>query len=238
MRSPIVSVVMPFWNRSNLVTNAIKSIICQTMQDWELIIVDDGSDESHTNNLRDIIRGFGDERVRFIRQDHKGIAAARNLGNEHAVASFLTMQDSDDLALPDRLDKCLDNIGEADILYHGLYMNVWDKQFNCMSRDYIPARIINLGELLEFQNIPSVPFYRRHVWKKRPFRAETTHAFDWMMYLDWQLSGFKFRAYDIGLYEYVRHEGSASIVYRETGLKDQAVKEIRRIVKEEYGIDS
>ena len=238
MRSPIVSVVMPFWNRSHLISNAINSIICQTMQEWELIIVDDGSDEGHAKNVHDIVEKFADKRISIVRQDHKGIAAARNFGNEQATAAFLTMQDSDDLAMPDRLEKCMDNLGDADILYHGIYMNVWDKQFNCMNRSYIPARSFNLGEMLEAQNIPSVPFYRRHVWKKKPFRAETTHAFDWMMYLDWHLSGFKLKAYDVGLYEWVRQEGSASTVYRETGLKDQALKEIRRIVKEEYGINS
>ena len=238
MKSPTVSVVMPFWNRSGLITNSIKSIMNQTVRDWELIIVDDGSDEGHAKSVQDIVNSFADERIRIVRQDHKGIAAARNLGNEQATAPFLTMQDSDDLAMPDRLEKCLDNIGGADILYHGMYMNTWDKQFNCITRDYIPARIINIGELLEEQRIPSVPFYRRHVWRKRPFRLETTHAFDWMMYVDWKLSGFEFKAYDVGLYEYIRQEGSSSIVYRETGLKDKALQEIRRIVKEEYGIAS
>jgi glycosyltransferase involved in cell wall biosynthesis len=95
---PIVSVIIPTYNRAHLLGNAIQSVLDQTFQDFEIIVVDDGS----TDNSHDVAGRFG-EKVIYIRQEHKERSAARNNGMKHARGKYITFLDSDDLFLPEKL---------------------------------------------------------------------------------------------------------------------------------------
>lgn len=100
--NPKVSVIIPTYNRAHLIGRAIKSVLEQTYQDFEIIVVDDGS----TDNTDEVVRDFGDERIRYIRHEkNKGGATARNTGIKAAKGEFIAFQDSDDEWLPEKLDK-------------------------------------------------------------------------------------------------------------------------------------
>lgn len=101
---PTVSVVMPVYNRSDLVGRAIESILNQTFTDFEFIIVDDGS----TDNTPDIVRSYAkkDKRIRFLSYGrNRGVGYARQYGLDAARGEFVAVMDSDDWATPDRLEK-------------------------------------------------------------------------------------------------------------------------------------
>ena len=99
---PKVSVIIPTYNRAHLIGRAIKSVINQTYQDFEIIVVDDGS----TDNTEEIVKSFNDPRIRYIRHEkNKGEAAARNTGIEAAKGKYIAFQDSDDEWLPEKLYK-------------------------------------------------------------------------------------------------------------------------------------
>jgi glycosyltransferase involved in cell wall biosynthesis len=101
MNDPQVSVVMPVFNRQQYVGAAIESILAQTITDFELIIVDDGS----TDQSMAVIQGYRDPRIRLIRfSQNKGGSKARNVGNREARGEFIAVMDSDDIALPGRLE--------------------------------------------------------------------------------------------------------------------------------------
>lgn len=77
LEGPTVSVVIPTYNRAHLVSRAIQSVLNQTYQDFELIVVDDAS----TDNTEEVVKDFKDNRIRYIYHDeNKGGAAARNTG--------------------------------------------------------------------------------------------------------------------------------------------------------------
>ncbi len=98
-----VTVLMTVFDGMPYLTEAVDSILCQTLSDFEFVIVDDGS----TDGTSDFLDSINDPRVRVIRQDNGGTAAAANLGLKHIDTRFVARMDADDIALPTRLSKQL-----------------------------------------------------------------------------------------------------------------------------------
>lgn len=120
---PLVSVVIPTYNRIHTLPVSVDSVLKQTYENLELIIMDDGS----TDGTEEYVKGIADERVRYRKADkNMGPSAARNRGAELAQGEYLAFQDSDDEWMPDKLEKqmklILDN-GDISLVYSefGLY---------------------------------------------------------------------------------------------------------------------
>jgi glycosyltransferase involved in cell wall biosynthesis len=93
MGTPEVSVVIPSYNCSEFLPEAVDSVFNQSLQDLELIVVDDGS----TDNTRDVVRKFSsDTRLRYVYQENRGLPGARNRGVAEAHGSFVAVLDGDD----------------------------------------------------------------------------------------------------------------------------------------------
>lgn len=100
--NPKVSVVIPTHNRPDLLPRAVRSVLQQTFQDLEIIVVDDSSDTSAS----EILESFSDQRIRVLRNENpKGAAAARNYGIKEASGVFVAFLDDDDEWLPEKLEK-------------------------------------------------------------------------------------------------------------------------------------
>ncbi len=95
----LVSVIIPFRNREGLTIRAIQSVLNQTYNNFELVVVNDGSKEI---NLE---KHFTDKRIKFLHQTHKGVSAARNLGIKESSAKLIAFLDSDDEWLEDKLEE-------------------------------------------------------------------------------------------------------------------------------------
>jgi glycosyltransferase involved in cell wall biosynthesis len=98
MPDPLVSVILPVYNRETSVARAVESVLAQTCRPLELIVVDDGS----TDGTSRVLDQFG-ARITLLRQPNAGAYAARNLGLRHARGEFVAFIDSDDVWLPHRL---------------------------------------------------------------------------------------------------------------------------------------
>ncbi len=120
MTDVLVSVVMPAFNSEKYIAECIESVLNQTYQNLELIIVDDGS----SDNTVDLIKGYNGNRIKLIQQKNAGSAKARNLGIEHASGLWIAFIDSDDIWLADKitkqLDHCFDKVwSHTDMYFHG-----------------------------------------------------------------------------------------------------------------------
>lgn len=100
--APAISVVIPTYNRAHLVGRAVRSVLAQSFEDFELIVADDAS----TDDTAAVVEAFGDPRVRYVRRaENGGNAAARNTGVKHARAEVVCFLDSDDEYFPSFLEK-------------------------------------------------------------------------------------------------------------------------------------
>ena len=98
---PLVSVVLPVRNAASTITRAVASVRAQTLPDWELIAVDDGSTDGTRDVLRELARA--EPRMKIIEQAHAGVAHAANAGTAAAQGRFFARMDADDESRPERL---------------------------------------------------------------------------------------------------------------------------------------
>jgi glycosyltransferase involved in cell wall biosynthesis len=97
---PAVSVVIPTYNRAEMLAQALRSVLAQTFTDYEVIVVDDGS----TDGTAEVVESFTDQRIKYLRQENRGSSAARNAGVEKAEGKYVAFLDSDDAWLPEKLE--------------------------------------------------------------------------------------------------------------------------------------
>jgi len=102
--SPRVSVVMPTYNRHSFLLDSVRSILRQTMPDFELIIVNDGSSDEKALETLSSVESIDDDRIKIIHQNNQGPAAARNAGILCSSAPLVALMDDDDISSADRLD--------------------------------------------------------------------------------------------------------------------------------------
>ena len=106
---PEVSIITPAYNAQTHIETAIKSALNQTIQSIEVIVVDDGSNDS----TAEIVSRLDDPRVRLIRQDNQGQSAAINTGVEQSSGAYIKLLDADDWINPEHLEAQLKSIGNA-----------------------------------------------------------------------------------------------------------------------------
>ena len=98
---PVVSVLLPCYNAARTLKEALESLSCQTLEDFEVVAVDDGSTDATSSILQEW--AVADERIQLIRQSHSGIVTALNAGMQACQSPFIARMDADDLAHPKRL---------------------------------------------------------------------------------------------------------------------------------------
>ena len=117
-QSPTVSVMIPYYNCKEYIVETIQSVLSQSHQNFEIIIVDDGSDPEHADYLREFLADK--PAIRYAVQNNQGVAAARNHAARLAGGKYFLFLDSDDLILPDYIEKCvtvLENNPDCKLVY-------------------------------------------------------------------------------------------------------------------------
>jgi len=111
VNSPRVSVIIPTYNRAQMLVECLESVISQTFTDYEVIVIDDGS----TDDTGELVKPYLD-RIEYIKHENKGNAAARNSGLDIARGELIAFLDSDDLWLPGKLEREVDYLdGHPDV---------------------------------------------------------------------------------------------------------------------------
>jgi glycosyltransferase involved in cell wall biosynthesis len=122
--SPLISIIIPTYNRADLISKAIQSVIDQSYKNWELIVVDNYSDD----NTKEVIEAFNDDRILMLFTPRTGsVAASRNLGVSYSKGEWIAFLDSDDWWFPNKLE-CVHNViqKQPDLIYHDLQIVALD----------------------------------------------------------------------------------------------------------------
>jgi glycosyltransferase involved in cell wall biosynthesis len=106
----LFSIVIPAFNRASTIESCINSVLSQTNQNFEIIVVDDGSKD----NTKEVVERIGDSRIKYIYQDNGGGSKARNTGIDHSAGKYIAFLDSDDIFLPHHLENALTELEKCE----------------------------------------------------------------------------------------------------------------------------
>jgi glycosyltransferase involved in cell wall biosynthesis len=207
---PKVSVVLPTYNSARFLGTAIQSVLDQTFQDWELIVVDDGSDD----NTRDVLAAFRDPRIRYFYQENRGAPAALNAGLRLARGAYVAFLGGDDRWMAEKLAL---QVAQLDGLPPQVALVYADLRLVNLEDNAILGRFLDgrepprgrvLSELVRTEGSfihPCASLIRREVFDKVGLFDETLRTHE-----DWDLwiriaSVYEVEALDIPLAVYGRH---------------------------------
>lgn len=132
MKNNFFSVIITTFNRANLLTRALHSLIAQTETDWEAIVIDDGSTDDTHQQIQPILDLH--PKIRYIKQSNQGTVSAKNAGITISKGRYITFLDSDDEYMPDHLEsrkKILGQNPDTDFLHGGVQI---------IGNQYVPDR--------------------------------------------------------------------------------------------------
>ena len=177
-----VSIITPCYNSASYIKDTIASVQAQTISDWEMIVVDDGS----TDNSAEIIQQISllDNRVKLVQKANGGSASARNLGLSHAQGEYIQFLDADDTIAHDKLERQMlfMETGGLDVSYTDFRMTNPDGSTD----EDLMGHTFNLSKLLigwgPLGTIPPNTFLYKHDFLKRykiSFTTEIREREDW-----------------------------------------------------------
>jgi N-acetylglucosaminyl-diphospho-decaprenol L-rhamnosyltransferase len=179
--APEFSVMMPVWNRAALAPRAIKSVLAQTLDDHELIIVDDGSEDE----LEMALRPFLSDSVRYQRIAHSGVAAARNAAMSMAKGRYIAYLDSDNVWDPRFLEIMRDELNKGPVTRHAAYCSYrlfkQDRSTGAWRLHAIRGEEFDFGTLLRrnYVDINTLVHSRQAAADTGPWDETLTRLTDW-----------------------------------------------------------
>lgn len=182
---PLVSIVIPTYNRAHLIKRSIRSVLDQTYQNFEIIVVDDGS----TDNTEEIIKSFNESKLNYIKHNrNKGAAATMNTGINYSKGDFVAFQGSDDEWLLEKLEKEMKAFEDSKVNLGVVYSGLWYIKNN--EKRYVPYSQITKkegnihNELLTGNFVSGLSVVRKTCFEKVGLFNENLPSLeDWELYI-------------------------------------------------------
>lgn len=229
---PLISVHMIVWNQEKYIGDAIRSVLDQTYQNYELIIVDDGS----TDNTRQIIETFRSDKIKYHLKEHSGVVASRNYACDKCAGDYIAFLDSDDMYEPTMLEKEVATLlrnPDLDVVYTNLKIidengnetgAVWTYK-DYESQELIPA-LFRAGQ--NITPFPSMMVTKRISDKAGGFDSDFIINED-SVYTAKLAKHGKFKHINLPLYKYRRH--GSNISHRRSSLKERSASTALMLTK-------
>jgi glycosyltransferase involved in cell wall biosynthesis len=154
MEAPRVSVIVPCYDLGQYLDEAVDSVLAQTFQDFEIVVVDDGSTDAGTRRL---LGSYEKPRTRVVRSENRGLPAAKNLGLLHTRGPYVCMLDADDRLEPTMLQKSVAVLDEDPSI---AFVSHWLRTFGDEAWEWTPARC-DAPALLDVNTVNGAALVRR-----------------------------------------------------------------------------
>lgn len=206
LESPRTSIVIPCYNQGHFLEDALLSVFAQTDPSWEIIVVDDGSDDPDTVAVLDAL-SF--PRTTLIRQDNRGLPGARNAGMHRARGRFLVPLDADDELAPTFLERLGDELERHP---EAAYAQCWSELFGDQSAIWV-NRPFNPYQMLLSNSVVGCVLLRREAWAAVGGYSEdmTEGNEDWDLWLKLLSAGWDQVEVHEPLFRYRKHGVSMSV---------------------------
>lgn len=136
--TPQISIIIPIYNTASTLETCIQSVLKQDFQDWEAILVDDGSSDNSYNQASDLSQK--DSRIKVLQQEHQGVSTARNLALSKVQGKYVCFVDADDSIEPNYLSTMY-KYRDFDMVVCGYYVDTYDKEKLLNRKEYTPDDI-------------------------------------------------------------------------------------------------
>ncbi len=201
-----LSVVMSVFNGANYLSGAIESILHQTYENFEFIIINDGSKDASLNIINDY--SAKDYRIKVINQKNKGLPAALNLAIKEANGELIARMDADDISMPDRFERQITEINKYDLALVGTGVYTMNRLGEIDGKRLFPMWHDEIKATLPMRNCichPSVIFRRDLFWKAGGYDINYKNSQDYELWLRLIENG-KFLNINEPLLKYRRHD--------------------------------
>jgi len=200
-----VSVVIPAYNAAEFVGGAIESVLAQTTDDFEVIVVDDGSADQTAGAVRPYL---SDSRVHYVYQSNRGLPGARNAGAKVSTGEYLAFLDADDFLAPNALEIMRSKLVETGSAWLNVGVLKLDGAHRAVRHPRVPGGDLLLA-ILENDFITRSPFYpRKEFFAVGMYDEEICIREDWDINIRMIAAGKPFAVVDEPLYHYSRTPGS------------------------------
>ncbi len=214
----LVSIITPFYNAEKFISDAVSSVLKQTHENWELLLINDGS----TDKSKHIVLNFNDSRIRYFEQRNQGVSAARNQGLEEMRGDFFCFLDADDRLPVNSLIDRLRLFKDTDVFFVDGHVLSYDQGMKQLEYEFVPSYSGNpFNELVRLS--PSCFFGITWMIRKE---KNVKYQFPLKMKYAEDLWFFTQLAYKGGIYKYVD-----SPVYERRSVENSAMSNIHGLAK-------
>lgn len=215
IENPLISVVLPVYNCALYIEDAINSIMNQTIQDFEIIVIDDCS----VDNTVKIVQSIEDDRIRVIfKERNKGLIDSLNIGFKEAKGKYIARMDGDDISLPDRFRKQLEILNnDSDIKACGCWLKEFGYSNKVISHKENHDEIVSRLLLSCSMSLGSVMLEKEWIANFK-FEKGKLHVEDYDFWSKMAWSGKFYNIQEV-LYNYRVHESQVSTLYKPIQIK-------------------
>lgn len=215
MKTPKVSIIIPFYNLGKYLDEAVNSVLNQTYKNWEILIINDGSTDQ---NSVDVLEKYSNnEQIKVFNKKNEGLPVARNYGIERAEGEYICCLDADDKYHPDFLKKTLEEIQKDSNLG---FVTTWFQPFGEIQGEDKTVQITKNTNLLLVKNVPHVAsmFRKQACTDAGGYEVHMKHGYqDWDFWLSIVEAGYDWHVIPEVLFYYRVRSDS---MLRETSKRD------------------
>lgn len=211
---PLLSVIIPCYNSGLYIDEAVDSVLAQTFQDFEIIVINDGSTDDYTNEK---LINYCKPKTRVIFTENHGLSSARNRGFKEAKGDYIQFLDADDIISPTKFEEQLDILDrhkDIEICYtnYKIYDIEKQKYLNVPYKKFLGEEPLN-DFLFRWERGLSIPIhcalFRKNLWSlKLPFNEKLRAKEDWLMWCELAVKNYKFHFLNSKLAIYRYHENN------------------------------